>query len=176
MSNDNPTAQDYEFAILRTNRMAHLVFGNVYAFGTPDLTLATGASTTFSMMVPATSLFATVRVQTTSENLSFRFYSGGTVTGGTPVPLLNLNQSSTHVFPTTVYQNPTISVAGTLIMDSRILGTEGQGNSEVVTGWDTDAPFMLAPDTQYYMTVINNGAATHPVVIGVEMIVEQIPT
>ena len=118
------------------------------ASGTIDLVVQTGAKTV---------QFKTLRTQFDSELLSSQLFKGPSFTGGTPLPIYNLNDKDAVATTITLLAGVTTSATGTAVgARNYSIGTAGQGNRAVTTlSQEVDIDRILEANSEYLLRIIN---------------------
>jgi len=105
--------------------------------------------------------------RSTGEAL-LEFFEGTTESGGTPETLFNLNRQSATTALTALIVDPTVTVDGTLIGNSK-MGESGQGNSSVGGITQTELGTVLKRSTSY-MIRIGSLAASNTISWNIELL------
>lgn len=96
-------------------------------------------------------------------------YEAPNHSGGTPVPVRNMNRNSAHVSGATVFQTPAVvGVGSTPLVNGRLLSGGTAPTSRVGGGVRSGTEWELKPNTEYLMRVNNNSGAGIVISIGVE--------
>jgi len=99
----------------------------------------------------------------------FYLYETPNQSGGTAVPVVNMNRNSAHVAGVTVFHGPAVvGVGSTPLVNGRLLSGGTSPNSRVGGGIRTGTEYEFKPATEYLMRVNNNSGAGIGISIGAE--------
>ena len=130
---------------------AALYQASLAASGTIDLVVQTGAKTV---------QFKTLRTQFDSELLSSQLFKGPSFTGGTSLPIYNLNDKDALASTITLLAGVTTSDPGVAVgAKNYSIGTAGQGNRAVTAlSQEADIDRILEANSEYLLRIINRGS------------------
>ena len=114
--------------------------------------VASGTAKDVAITTPSTgTIFCELHVESTKA-AEVEFYEGASITGGTPITPINLNRRSSSEYGGTVLSAPTVSDAGTILIQA-LLGATGNPNTAV--GGQGESHFILKNNETYLIRMIS---------------------
>lgn len=132
--------------------------GDLYIVTGPEEVIKSKGNVVFALTTADRVIaFETINLQTDSPDTTYQYFEGGSVTHGNPIVPVSVNRIADNPVDITEMSNgATVTVEGTLLFQTKLYGTVGQGNRTEITGDSRSYQFLMKFKEVYYIRVINN--------------------